>query len=371
MIIRQAQIQLTARHSYQEQREVRERLTLRTGNTPPANNPAQIPPKANSANLVMPSLPAPVHPGNGTAAQLGAALTPNDRLQLMIIARLYKQITGEDLQLMSAQEFLAGQEQLANTPVQLTLNEAVQPPVNSNSATINNPSSANNPGPVGKPELVYQRQTRYSEEEKLQFKAQGQVVTAQGKQIDFNAELYMRRSFTNTSTLTLVDGKPVMTDPLVINFDGAGAELENSRFGFDLNSDGIDEQIANLRSNSGYLALDRNADGAINNGGELFGPSSNNGFMELAAFDEDNNGFIDEGDSVFKDLRIWQRDATGNSRLLSLADKNIGALYLGYAASPMQLKSADNQILGEVASSGIYLREDGSAGLIQQINLAV
>lgn len=365
MIIRQAQIQLTARHSYRELREVREHLSLRTGNTPPANNPAQIPPKTDSTHLVMPNLSAPGHPSNNTAAQLGAALTHNDRLQLMIIARLYKQITGEDLQLMSAQEFLAGQEQLANTQVQSTLNEGVQPAANANSATINNPAPAN------KTELVYQRQTRYSEEEKLHFAAAGQVVTAQGKQIEFNAELYMRRSFTNTTTLTLVDGKPVMTDPLVINFDGAGAELENSRFDFDLNSDGINEQIANLRSNSGYLALDRNADGAINNGGELFGPSSNNGFMELAAFDEDNNGFIDEGDSVFNDLRIWQRDATGNSRLLSLADKNIGALYLGHVASPMQLKTTDNQTLGEVVSSGIYLREDGSAGLIQQINLAV
>jgi hypothetical protein len=347
---------------------VREHLSLRSGNTPPANNPAQIRPVAGEANLVRPNLPAPNHSGNNTGAEFGAALKPNDRLQLMIIARLYKQITGEDLQLMSAQEFLAGQEQLANTPVQLTLN--AQTSANTNNS-INNPTAINNPAPAGKPELVYQRQTRYSEEEKLHFAAAGEVVTAQGKQIDFNAELYMRRSFTNTSTLTLVDGKPVMTDPLVINFDGAGAELENSRFGFDLNSDGIDEQIANLRSNSGYLALDRNADGAINNGTELFGPSSNNGFAELAAFDEDNNGFLDEGDSVFNQLRIWQRDADGNSRMLSLADKNIGALYLGHVASPMQLKTADNQTLGEVASSGIYLREDGSTGLIQQINLAV
>ncbi|HMU67403.1 MAG TPA: hypothetical protein PKE57_09660, partial [Cellvibrionaceae bacterium] len=210
-----------------------------------------------------------------------------------------------------------------------------------------------------------------TEVEKMHFAAQGQVVTQDGKSISFNAELFMSRSFTNTTSLTLIDGQPVMKDPLVINFDGTGAELERTRFAFDLDSDGTEEQIANLRPNSGYLALDKNGDGVINNGRELFGPTSNNGFAELAAYDEDNNGFIDEGDSVYSQLRIWQRDSNGASRLLALGDRQIGAIYLGHAMSPMQLKAADNTSLGEVVSSGVYLREDGSTGLVQQINLAV
>jgi hypothetical protein len=48
------------------------------------------------------------------------------------------------------------------------------------------------------------------------------------------------------------------------------------------------EQIASLNTGSGYLTLDGN----INNGSELFGPSSSQGFAELALFNENNNHFI-------------------------------------------------------------------------------
>ncbi|HMW46845.1 MAG TPA: hypothetical protein PK011_14640 [Marinagarivorans sp.] len=348
MIIRQANIQLAARHSYQELREVRERLTVRTG---AANGQGQnTGPVQVETPLMQAAPPAASAPVLGArqsqTLDLRGAASANERLQLMIIARLYQQITGEELQILTPDQL-----QAAAASVSLEIPTA---PV----------------APSG-PALVYERQTRSTEVEKMHFAAQGQVVTQDGKSISFNAELFMSRSFTNTTSLTLIDGQPVMKDPLVINFDGTGAELERTRFAFDLDSDGTEEQIANLRPNSGYLALDKNGDGVINNGRELFGPTSNNGFAELAAYDEDNNGFIDEGDSVYSQLRIWQRDSNGASRLLALGDRQIGAIYLGHAMSPMQLKAADNTSLGEVVSSGVYLREDGSTGLVQQINLAV
>lgn len=350
MIIRQAQMQLAARQTYQEQREVRERLSLRTGE--PAGRAADSGPRPVQTPLFSGAAPAVAAPllaaPQSQTIDLRGAASANERLQLMIIARLYQQITGEELTLLTPDE-------LASPPLSLNL-ELPTPP-------------AANPSPT--PALVYERQTRYSEVEKMHFAAEGQVVTQDGQQIAFQAELYMSRSFTSTSSLLLVNGQPQMKDPLVINFDGSGAELEATRFAFDLDSDGTPEQIANLRPNSGYLALDKNGDGQINNGQELFGPTSNNGFTELAAFDEDGNGFIDEGDSVYSQLRIWQRDSSGASRLLALGDKQIGAIYLGHVLSPMQLKAADNTSLGEVVASGVFLREDGSAGVVQQINLAV
>lgn len=354
MIISQSAIQLTARHSYQEKLEVRERLIQRNEGLPNSGRPEQEGVGANRGRVEPQRLPmmgaAPMRfAADATQAQtldLSTAVTSNDRLQLMIIAQLYKQITGKEMQLMTP-------DQLASPPANVTLEL---------------PNVA--PGGVG-PQLVYERQTRYQETEKMQFAAAGRVVTRDGQEIAFRAELYMSRSFVATSSLTVIGGNAVMTDPLVINFDGTGAQLENTRFAFDLDSDGTPEQIANLRPNSGYLALDRNGDGVINNGKELFGPVSNNGFMELAAYDDDGNGFIDEGDAVYSQLRIWQRDSNGSNRLLALGDKHIGAIYLGHTYSPMQLKDAQNNSLGEVVSSGIYLREDGSSGLVQQINLAV
>ena len=61
----------------------------------------------------------------------------------------------------------------------------------------------------------------------------------------------------------------------------------------------------------------------------------------------------------------------GSTQLAALGDKNIGAIFLGHVSSPFQLKDANNQSLGEVVNSGIYLKEDGGVGVVQEINLTV
>ena len=85
-----------------------------------------------------------------------------------------------------------------------------------------------------------------------------------------------------------------------------------------------------LSKGSGYLALDTNADGIINDGSELFGTQSGNGFKDLLSHDEDGNGWIDEADSIFQKLKIWTMDENGVSTLLDLAEAGLGAIYLGY-----------------------------------------
>lgn len=93
--------------------------------------------------------------------------------------------------------------------------------------------------------------------------------------------------------------------------------------------DGKAESLYGLGTSSGYLAIDNNADGRINDGSELFGTRSGNGFADLAKLDSDGNHWLDEADTGFNSLRIWQRDAAGQDTLSSLRDKGIGALYLG------------------------------------------
>ena len=138
-----------------------------------------------------------------------------------------------------------------------------------------------------------------------------------------------------------------------------------------LDADGCAENVHALAPGSGYLAVDRNGDGRINDGGELFGTSSGDGFADLAAFDADGNRWIDEADAAFSTLLVWQRDAAGGSSLTTLRDAGVGALYLGAQETPFALTDEDNRLLGKVRASGIYLNEDGRAGTLQQIDLAV
>jgi hypothetical protein len=81
----------------------------------------------------------------------------------------------------------------------------------------------------------------------------------------------LMRTQTRSSAVTL-------QDPLVINFEGTAAELTERTYEFDLDSDGEADQIHFIGPNSGFLALDRDGSGTIDNGSELFGTSTGNGF---------------------------------------------------------------------------------------------
>jgi len=101
-------------------------------------------------------------------------------------------------------------------------------------------------------------------------------------------------------------------DPLVLNFEGNRAELTGAKFAFDLDQDGEQEHISFVGSGSGILVLDRNKDGIVNDGSELFGPSTGNGFNELASLDGDENGWIDENDAAYQDLSVWTRSCNAS-----------------------------------------------------------
>ena len=164
----------------------------------------------------------------------------------------------------------------------------------------------------------------------------------------------------------------VMTDPLMINLDTNVVSVSDQKFLFDLDSDGKKEEISFADSGSGFLALDKNGDGVINDGSELFGTSSGDGFKDLAAYDEDGNGWIDENDGIFKRLKVWTKDEDGKDRLMDLKAADVGAIYLGAARTEFQLKDDANRTNGAVRKTGIYLKEStGQAGTLNHVDLAL
>lgn len=217
--------------------------------------------------------------------------------------------------------------------------------------------------------LVYNRRETHTEREAVAFNASGIIKTADGREFKFSLELLMDRTSVESTEVGLRAGDARKVDPLVINFDGAAVELESGKFAFDIDSDGTQESVSFVKSGSGFLAIDLNSDGKVNNGGELFGPSSGNGFAELSGYDSDHNSWIDENDPAYDLLGIWTRDASGQDVLTGLKEKGVGAIYLGYAQTLLDVRDSENNLNGQIRSSGIYLNEDGAPGTVQQIDL--
>lgn len=204
------------------------------------------------------------------------------------------------------------------------------------------------------------------EAQQLDISIHASLVLANGEMVTVELEQQMARRLRIERELSASEAARYI-DPLVINLSGPLA-LAERRAEFDLNGDGQREQIPRFASDSAYLALDRNGDGRINNGSELFGALSGNGFAELAQFDTDGNGFIDSDDRAFDDLLLFR---PGASKSLSGIDRaGIEAIYLGSTVSPFLLTSRQGETLGRVRQTGFYLGGEG-AGTVQQIDLVV
>jgi len=197
------------------------------------------------------------------------------------------------------------------------------------------------------------------------------VNTLDGRSIDFNVEVSMSRAF--MSRIDMLDVQEyIKTDPLMINLDTNVGSVSDKKFFFDLDSDGEEEQISFAGKGSGFLALDKNGDGIINDGTELFGTKSGDGFGDLAAYDEDGNGWIDENDDIFKKLKVWIKDEEGRDILINLKKADVGAIYLGNSDTQFSLKNNDNILNAEIKKTGIYLKEStGYVGTLNHVDLVV
>ena len=226
---------------------------------------------------------------------------------------------------------------------------------------------------VGTKTFNYSTQYYHEERETTKFTTQGTVKCADGREISFNLNMEMSRSFQEyyEENISYTNISESMCDPLVINLDGNIADLSDQTFLFDLDGDGKEDKINRLKPGSGFLALDKNGDGTINDGSELFGTKSGNGFADLAEYDTDHNGFIDEGDEIWDKLKIWVTDEDGNEHLYSLAEKGIGAICLQNAATDFAVKGENNQTNGMIRKSGFFLYENGNAGTVQHVDLAL
>lgn len=229
---------------------------------------------------------------------------------------------------------------------------------------------------IGSPAQTKWRQTTiessfFAELENTAYEATGIVNAADGRNISFGVSIEMTRAFCEKYK-SVSTQEYISTDPLVINLESNYANISNQKFLFDIDANGQEESVSLTERGSGFIALDKNNDGVINNGGELFGTKSGDGFADLAAYDSDGNSWIDEADAVFDDLKIWTKDDNGNDVIMSFKEAGVGAIYLNKASTEFSLNDNEtNQTNAIIRSTGVYLKESGEVGTLQHVDLTL
>ncbi|WP_371864829.1 hypothetical protein [Neisseria yangbaofengii] len=167
------------------------------------------------------------------------------------------------------------------------------------------------------------------------------------------------------------DGKYHVYDPLVLDLDGDGIETVGTQGYkgalFDHNSDGIRTSTGWISADDGLLVIDRNGDGLINNGGELFGDgtvlkdgsNAAHGYAVLAEFDTNSDGKVDAQDADFAKLKVWrdlnQDGVSQEGELFTLAELNIQSLDVAYQDVNTRLGNGNT-----LAQKGSYTLADGT-----------
>lgn len=204
----------------------------------------------------------------------------------------------------------------------------------------------------------------YKEFQSLDVRMSGCIQT-KDKKIELNIDISMSHSFVSSNQIS----RQQFYDPMILTFDGKLPELDTQNFSFDINCDGTSNQISMLKGKSGFLALDKNKNGTIDDGSELFGALNGDAFSDLRRYDNDKNGWIDENDNIFDKLKIWIKNKDEN-RLVALGEMGIGAIYLGSTKGAFDIKSDTNETLGRIRDTGLFLSEDGTSGIMSQIDFA-
>ncbi|WP_327393846.1 calcium-binding protein, partial [Pseudomonas coronafaciens] len=175
--------------------------------------------------------------------------------------------------------------------------------------------------------------------------------------------------------------------PLILDLDGDGVETLSTDAGvhFDHDGNGFLESTGWVGVDDGLLVYDRNRDGKIDSGSELFGNKTSisvdkkaaNGFLALSEFDSNKDGVFDSHDNAFSELNVWvDKNSDGvvsEGELLTLTQAKVASINLSYSDSskPDASGNAPQSMLDSNGNDhrqlGSYTRIDGSVAAIEDV----
>jgi len=152
------------------------------------------------------------------------------------------------------------------------------------------------------------------------------------------------------------------SDPLALDLNGDGLHTTGVENGvlFDIDGDGKKEQTSFVTGGDAFLAYDRNGNGVIDGATELFGDSNGyqHGFAELAAYDDNQDGKIDQSDAIYDQLQLFSLDKNSQQQLSGLSESNIASINIAYTDHHQAINQYDS-----IAQIGQFEYKNGQQGV--------
>ena len=201
--------------------------------------------------------------------------------------------------------------------------------------------------------------TLSTEQQQLNFTMQGEFIL-DNQTVNLSYQLNLSASYSSMSKIETTAA--ALKDPLVIQFGTRSIGHITDYAQLDINSDSKQDDLPIFSGDVGYLVFDKNQNNRVDDGRELFGPRTNNGFDELAQLDSNNNGFFDSQDENYSQVYIWQpqhsenNSNTGSSsesnkqNLVSLSQAGIKAISLNAIATQFNFRDQRQENNGEISA---------------------
>jgi hypothetical protein len=185
-----------------------------------------------------------------------------------------------------------------------------------------------------------------------------------GQQVAAVSSMQLEFKFSFSAEMSVQQGVVQESDPIILDLDNDGFEMTSYRDGarFDILGSGQTVNTAFVTGGDAFLALDRNGNGSIDSGAELFGDQRGaaNGYEELRKLDSNGDNRIDRNDAAFESLRLFRDNGNGITEageLISLAEAGIAEISLQY--SNVNERTSGGNRLAQIAS---FRRTDGTLG---------
>ena len=171
---------------------------------------------------------------------------------------------------------------------------------------------------------------------------------------------------------------PWRSDPLILDLDGDGIETTriSTETSFDHDADGLAERTGWVDKDDGLLVRDRDEDGKITNGNELFGDNTilktgkraANGFEALSELDNNKDGVIDANDPAFDELRVWQ-DANQDAKSSPDELHDLNSLGIKAIKLSSEIVNLPDNKGNTITREGSFVRADDTESTLAEYRL--